>query len=57
MPPMATNSAKAGLLNVLQESRNLESAAILHHVEQGLEPFRSSEQWPDDLTLVVARAQ
>ena len=45
------------LLHVLQESRNLESTAILHNVEQAVEQFRSSEHWQDDLTMVVARAR
>jgi len=48
---------EARLLNILKDCRNLESAAILHNVEQAVEQFRSSEHWQDDLTLVVARAQ
>jgi len=44
------------LLAVLQQSRQLEPAAILQHVEQAVERFRSSEHLQDDLTLVVARA-
>ena len=48
---------EARLLSVLQESRNLESAAILKQVEKAVEQFRSGEHLQDDVTLVVARAQ
>lgn len=45
------------LLGVLQDSRKLASADILHNVEQAVQQFRSSDQLQDDVTLVVARAQ
>jgi len=45
------------LLAVLQQRRELDSAAIIAHVELALEQFRSNPHLQDDLTLVVARAQ
>jgi sigma-B regulation protein RsbU (phosphoserine phosphatase) len=47
---------EAGLLEVLRESRNLESTSILQKVAQAVEQFRSGEQ-EDDVTMVIARAQ
>jgi hypothetical protein len=47
---------EAGLLEVLRDSRNLESASILQKVAQAVEQFRSGEQ-EDDVTMVIARAQ
>jgi serine phosphatase RsbU (regulator of sigma subunit) len=47
---------EAGLLEVLHESWNLESASILQKVAQAVEQFRSGEQ-EDDVTMVIARAQ
>src|SRR5579859_646490 len=44
------------LLRVLEDSRQLEAGAIVSHIEQAVELFRSSDQLQDDLTLVVARA-
>ena len=44
------------LLRALKDNRHLEAGAILSHVEQAVEQFRSSEHLQDDLTLVVARA-
>jgi serine phosphatase RsbU (regulator of sigma subunit) len=44
------------LLRALQDNRHLEAGAILSHVEQAVEQFRSSEHLQDDVTLVVARA-
>jgi serine phosphatase RsbU (regulator of sigma subunit) len=46
----------AGLLEVLSESRNLESASILQKVAHALEQFRPGEQ-EDDVTMVIARAR
>jgi len=48
---------EARLLRAVQESRDREAAAILRHVEESVENFRSTEQQEDDLTLVIARAQ
>ena len=45
------------LLRVLQQARDLEAGAILSHVEQAVEQFRSTGYLQDDLTLVVARAR
>lgn len=45
------------LLSVLQQTRELESGAILRTIEQAVEEFRASDQPQDDLTMVVARAQ
>jgi hypothetical protein len=42
------------LLDVLQQSRNLDAASIVQKVEQAVEQFRSGEQ-QDDLTMVIAR--
>jgi hypothetical protein len=47
---------EAGLLEVLRESRGLDSASILQKVEQAVKQFRSGEQ-EDDVTLVIARAR
>jgi hypothetical protein len=47
---------EGGLLEVLHESRNLESASILQKVEHALRQFRSGEQ-EDDVTLVIARVR
>jgi len=43
------------LLGIMHESKDLEAAAILCHVEQAVKRFRASEYLEDDLTLVVAR--
>jgi serine phosphatase RsbU (regulator of sigma subunit) len=51
------SSERSDLLTVLEQSRSLESAAILRNVEQAVEEFRAGERPQDDLTLVVARAQ
>ena len=45
------------LLRVLQQARDLDAVAILSHVEQAVEQFRSTGYLQDDLTLVVARAR
>ena len=45
-----------GLLEVLRDSRNLESASILEKVEQTVKQFRSGDQ-EDDVTMVIARAR
>jgi len=45
------------LLRVLQQAKDLEAGAILSHVEQAVEQFRSNGCLQDDLTLVVARAR
>jgi sigma-B regulation protein RsbU (phosphoserine phosphatase) len=47
---------ESGLLEVLHESRNLESASILQKVEQTVKQFRSGDQ-EDDVTMVIARAR
>jgi len=47
---------EARLLGTLEESRSLESDAILRKVEQAVEQFRVGER-EDDLTLLIARAQ
>jgi Stage II sporulation protein E (SpoIIE) len=47
---------ESGLLEVLHESRNLESASILQKVEHAMAQFRSGEQ-EDDVTLVIACAR
>jgi Stage II sporulation protein E (SpoIIE) len=55
-----TNAEEFGeerLLKIMHQSKHLEAAAILRHVEQAVEQFRTSEYLQDDLTLVVARAQ
>jgi len=45
------------LLHALQQARDLGAVAILSHVEQAVEQFRSTGYLQDDLTLVVARAR
>jgi serine phosphatase RsbU (regulator of sigma subunit) len=47
---------ESGLLEVLRESRNLESVSILQKVEQTVKQFRSGDQ-EDDVTMVIARAR
>jgi len=44
-------------LPILEQSRTLESSAILRNVELAVEDFRAGEFPQDDLTLVVARAR
>jgi len=43
------------LMGTLQQSRILESAAILNQIEEAVGEFRCGEHLQDDLTLVVAR--
>ena len=43
------------LLEIMRQSKDLDAAAILRHVEQAVEQFRASEYLQDDLTLVVAQ--
>lgn len=45
------------LLDVLQQSKNLDPAAILSEVEKALEQFRPTERLHDDLTLVGERGR
>jgi serine phosphatase RsbU (regulator of sigma subunit) len=52
----AEEFGESRLLEVLNQSRDLEAAAILRRVEQAVERFRASQFLQDDLTLVVARA-
>jgi sigma-B regulation protein RsbU (phosphoserine phosphatase) len=48
---------EARLLEVLAQSRGLESNAMLSEVENAVREFRSSEQLQDDLSLVIARGR
>ena len=45
------------LLHVLQKTMNLQSAAVLGHVEQAIEAFRSGARMHDDLTMILARGR
>ncbi|MGH9496017.1 MAG: PP2C family protein-serine/threonine phosphatase [Candidatus Sulfotelmatobacter sp.] len=56
----ASNGEEFGeerLLQVLQKTIKLESAAILGHVEHAVAAFRSSARMHDDLTMVFARGR
>jgi sigma-B regulation protein RsbU (phosphoserine phosphatase) len=48
---------EARLLDILQQSKNLDPAGVLSEVEKALEQFRPTERLHDDLTLVVARGR
>ena len=45
------------LLRALEGSRELGAGAILSHVENAVDQFRTTDSLEDDLTLVVARAK
>jgi serine phosphatase RsbU (regulator of sigma subunit) len=47
---------EARLLSALRENQNLEAASLLGKVEQIVEEFRSDE-WHDDLTMIIARSR
>jgi len=54
-----TNAEEFGeerLLGIMNQTKHLEAAAILRHVQHAVDKFRASEYLQDDLTLVVARA-